>query len=82
MNHPILVAALAEDQRRPCSCGAVTQEPNDTCRECRAAEVSLHETAWSSRRTASRWPDAGIAKARLFGWVASLLQIINKGAES
>ena len=30
MNHPILVAALAEDRRRQCSCGAVTQEPNGT----------------------------------------------------
>ena len=55
MNHPILVAALAEDRRRQCSCGAVTQEPNGTCRGCRAAAVSRHETARSSRRTASRW---------------------------
>jgi hypothetical protein len=80
MNHPILVAALAEDRRRQCSCGAVTQEPNGTCRRCRA--VSRHETAQSSGRTASRWTPAGIANARLFAWVASLLQIIGKGAES
>ena len=39
MNHPILVAALAEDRRRQCSCGAVTQEPNGTCRGCRVAAV-------------------------------------------
>jgi hypothetical protein len=26
MNHAILVAALAEDRRRRCSCGAVTQK--------------------------------------------------------
>jgi hypothetical protein len=82
MNHLILVAALAEDRRRQCSCGAVTQEPNGTCRGCRAAAVSRHETARSSRRTASRWTHAGVAKARLFGWAASLLQIIGKGAES
>jgi hypothetical protein len=82
MNHPILVAALAEDRRRQCSCGAVTQEPNGTCRRCRAAAVSRHEAARSSCRTASRWTTAGIAKARLFAWVASLLQIIGKGAES
>src|SRR6266567_1092844 len=80
MNHPILVAALAEDRRRQCSCGAVTQEPNATCRGCRAVAVSRHETAWSSRHIASRWTTAGIAKARLFAWVASLLQIIGKGA--
>ena len=82
MNHPILVAALAEDRRRQCPCGAVTQEPNGMCRGCRAAAVSRHETARSSRLTASRWTPAGIAKTRLFAWVASLLQIIGKGAES
>ena len=63
MNHPILVAALAEDRRRQCSCGAVTQEPNGTCRRCRAAAVSRHDTARSSRRIASCWTPAGIAKA-------------------
>lgn len=82
MNHPILIAALAEDRRRQCSCGAVTQEPNVMCRGCRAATVSRHETARSSRRTASRWTPAGVAKAPLLAWVASLLQIIGKGAEN
>jgi hypothetical protein len=82
VNHPILVAALAEDRRRQCSCGAVMPEPNGTCRGCPAAAVSRHETARSSRRTASRWAHGEITKARVFVWVASLLQIIGKGAES
>jgi len=82
MNHPILVAALVEDRRRHCSCGVVTQEPNGRCRGCRAAAASRHETARSSRRSTSRWAPARVAKARLFAWVASLLQIIGKGAES
>ena len=82
MNHPVLVAALAEDRRRQCSCGAVTRELNGKCRGCRAAAVSRHETGRSSRRTASRWTPAQAAKARLLEWVASLLQIIGKGAES
>jgi hypothetical protein len=82
MNHPVLVAALAEDRHRQCSCGAVTQEPNGTCRGCRAASVSRYETARSSRRIASPWTHAGVVKARLFAWVASLLQVIGKGAES
>ena len=82
MNHPILVAALAEDRRRQCPCGAVTQQPYGLCRGCRAAAVSRHETARSSRRAAPSWTPAGIAKARLFARVASLLQIIGKGAES
>ena len=82
MNHPILVAALAEDLRRQCSCGSVTQKPNGTCCGCLAAAARRDETARSSRRAASPWTPAGIAKARLFAWVASLLQIIGKGAES
>ena len=82
MNHPILVAALAEDRRRQCSCGAVTHAPNGMCRGCRAAAVARHETVRSGRRATSRWTPAGIAKARLLAWVASLLQIIGKGAES
>jgi hypothetical protein len=82
MNHLILVAALAEDRRRQCSCGAVTREPNGTCRGCRAAAVSRDETPESRRRTASRRAPAGIAKARLFAWVPSLLQNIGKGAEN
>jgi hypothetical protein len=82
MNHPILGAALAEDRRRQCSCGAVTQEPNGMCVGCRAAAVSRHETVRSGSRTASHWTLVRVARARLFGWAASLLQIIGKGAES
>ena len=82
MNHPILVAALADDRCRQCSCGAVTQAPNGRCRGCQAAAVARHETAAPSRRAASRWTPPGIAKARLFAGVASLLQIFGKGAES
>ena len=82
MNHPNLVAALAGDRRRQCSCEVVTQEPNGICRRCRAAAIVRHETARSSRRAASRWAPAGTAKARLFAWVVSLIQIIGKGAES
>src|SRR5437660_297122 len=82
MNHPILVAALAKDRRRQCSCGAVTQKPIGMCHGCRAAAALRHEAALSSRRIASGRTPIGIAKARLFGWAASLLQIIGKGAES
>ena len=83
MNHPILVAALAEDRRRQCSCGAVTREPNGMCRGCRVAAVARHEAERPSRRAplrAGHLPES--PNARLFAWVASLLQIIGKGAES
>ena len=82
MNHPILIAALAEDRRRRCPCGAVAQQPYGLCRECQAVAVWRRETARTSRRATPNWTHAGTAKARLFARVASLLQIISKGAES
>ena len=82
MNHPILVAALVEDRRRQCPCRAVAQQPYGLCRECQAAAVWRRETARTSRRAAPNWTRAGTLKARLFARVASLLQIISKGAES
>ncbi len=82
MNHPILLAALAEDRSRQCSFGAVTPKPYGMCRGWQAAAVSRHETARSSPRAAPRWTHAGTAKARLFARVGSLRQIIGKGAES
>ena len=82
MNHPILVAALAEDRRRRCPCGAVAQQPYGLCRECQAVAAWRRETARTRRRAAPTWTHAGTVKARLFARVASLLQIISKGAES
>jgi hypothetical protein len=52
MNHPILVAALAEDRRRRCPCEAVSQHPYGLCRKCQAAAVWRCETTQSSRRAA------------------------------
>ena len=79
--HPILVAALAEDQHRRCPCGAVTQQPYRLCHGCRP------DSAWrcrtvrrppSRRSPSERTP---IPKARPFARVLSLLQSISKGAE-
>ena len=44
MNHPILIAALVEDRRRRCPCGAVAQQPYGLCRECQAAAIWRRET--------------------------------------
>ena len=82
MNHPILIAALVEDWRRRCPCGAVARQPCGLCRECRIAAIVRCETEQSSRRATPRLTHAGIGKARLFARVASLLQIISKGAEN
>jgi len=82
MNHPILLTALAEDRRRRCRCGAVTQQPYGLCRECQAGLVWRFETARTRRRAAPTWTRGGKVKVRLLARAASLLQIISKGAES
>jgi hypothetical protein len=82
MNYSILLAALAEDQRRRCLCGAVAQQDYGLCRECQTAAVWRRETTRTSRRAAASWTYVGTARARLFARATSLLQIISKGAES
>ena len=82
MSHPILVAALAEDRRRCCPCGAAAQQRYGLSRECRAVAVWRHETEQTRRHGALNWTHAGTLKVRLLARAASLLQIISKGAES
>jgi hypothetical protein len=82
MNHLILIAALVEDQRRLCSCGAVAQQPHSLCRECQAVTVWRRDTERTRRRGAPNWTRVRSLKTQLLAWVALLLQIIGKGAES
>jgi len=82
MSHPILIAALVKDRRRRCRCGAVAPQPYGLCRECQAVAVWRRGAERTRRRGAPNWTRAGTLKARLLARVASLLQIIGKGAES
>jgi hypothetical protein len=82
MNHPILIAALVEDRRRRCSCGMVAQQPYGLCHECQAVTGWRRHTERTRRRGDPNRTRAGSLKAWLLAWVASLLQIIGKGAES
>jgi hypothetical protein len=85
MNHLILVAALAEDRRRRRPCGTVAPQPYGLCRQCRQCQIVAvwrRETGRTRRRGVPNWTRAETLKARLFARVASLLQIISKGAES
>jgi hypothetical protein len=82
MNHPILIAALVGDRRRRCSWGVVAQQPYGLCCECQAVRVWRRDTERTRRSGAPNWTRAGGLKTRLLAWVASLLQIIGKGAES
>ena len=82
MSHPILVAALAEDRRPCCPCGAAAQQRYGLRRQCRAVAGWRRETQQARRHGALDWTCAGTRKARFLARVASLLQIISKGAES
>ena len=82
MSHPILIAALAEDRRRWCPCEAAAQQRYGLCRECRAVAVWRRETEQTRLHGAPNWTRARALKTRLLARVASLLQIISKGAES
>jgi hypothetical protein len=82
MNHPILIATLVEDQRRGCPCGAVAPQPYGLYRACQAAAVWHRETQRTRCHETANWTRLGNLKARLLTRVASLLQIIGKGAES
>ena len=52
--HPDLLAALADDRRRQCPCGAVTEQPHHLCRKCRARIVWRRKITPTSRRAARR----------------------------
>ncbi len=81
MNHPILIAALAEDRRRRCPCADVAQQPYGLCRGCQAVAVWRRETERTRRGGAANWTRARTRKAWLPARVAPLLQIISKGVE-
>jgi hypothetical protein len=82
MSHPILIAALAEDRRRWCPCGAIAELPCGLCRECRAAAASRRATARTTRRTGPYRARAEITRARLTALITSLLQIFSEGARN
>ena len=78
--NPILVTALAEDRRRRCPCGAVAQQRDGLCRECRAVAVWHQETSRTRRRAIPTC--ARSVKALLLARMASLLHLTSGKAES
>jgi hypothetical protein len=80
MHYLSLTAALAEDRRRQCPCGAVAGQPLGLCRKCHARMGWRRKTRQASRRAARRQV-AGHGTRILVG-VMSLLRTTSKGAES
>jgi hypothetical protein len=75
--HPILVAALAEDQHWRCPCGVATQQPHRQCGGCPRQCLEMQDHAFAPSRYS---PLVRLFRnARPFARVLSLLQIISKG---
>jgi hypothetical protein len=75
--HPILVAALNEDQHRRCRCGAITQLPYRLCHGCRRQRLVMQDPIAPSRRPPL---NTGLFRnAPPFAWVLSLLQSVSRG---
>lgn len=81
--HPNLIAALAEDRRKTCPCGAFTDQRHGPCRRCLGRMDWRRCTSRSSRSAVHR--GAG-RRARGPAWIfvvaMSMLRTISKGAKS
>jgi hypothetical protein len=84
MDHPRLIAALADDDRhRQCPCGAVAEPSERLCRKCDARMAWRRKTTRTSRRAARRLAAHQIHEGtRILASAMALLQVIGKGVES
>ena len=81
--HPDLIAALAEDHRKSCPCGAVNGQPGGLCRECLARTVWRRRISRPARHAVRRRSDRPArGRAWVFAVAASMLRTIGKGAKS
>ena len=81
--HPKLIAALVEDRRKSCLCGAVIGQPDHLCHQCRVRQAWRRHTSRSPRSAVRRPADRQTrAWAWAFAAATSMLRIISKGARS
>jgi hypothetical protein len=81
--HPTLIAGLVEDRRRSCSCGAVTAQSHQLCRNCRARMTWCRHMSRHSESIVQYLADQ---RPRAWTWTltaaTSTLRVIGKGARS
>jgi hypothetical protein len=78
--HPYLLAALADDRRHQCPCGAAAERSNGLCRKCQARVQWRRKTTRTSRRAARRLTTR---QARTGARALALaIRITRKGAET
>jgi hypothetical protein len=83
MDHPKLIAALADDHSPHCPCGAVADQPERLCRKCHAHMAWRRKTTRTSRRAARRLAAHQAHEGtRILASAMALLQAIGKGVES
>ena len=81
--HPYLLAALADERRRSCPCGAVTEHPYSLCRKCHARVLWRRKTTRTARRASRHLAHRQAREgARRFARAMSLLNTGNKGVEN
>jgi hypothetical protein len=81
--HPNLIAALVEDRRRSCRCGAVTSQPQQPCPKCLTHMIWRRHASQCSRRTAKNPANRrSRAWSRILATATSMLRIRVKGARS
>jgi hypothetical protein len=81
--HPTLIAALVDDRRSSCLCGAITNHPHRPCRKC-LARISWRRQPNQCPRREGR--HRANPQARAWPWtlatITPILRIIGKGASS
>jgi hypothetical protein len=81
--HPDLIAALAEDRRKSCPCGAVNGQPGGLCRKCLTRMAWRRHISQPTRhRARSRSDRQARGPAWIFAVAASMLRTIARGAKS
>lgn len=82
MNHPLIVMTMADDRRRFCPCGAVTEHPSGLCRKCHARMAWRRHNTRPRRRTVRR-RSGRLARdrARVLAMAASRFRPIGKEAD-
>ena len=74
--HPNLIAALVEDRRKSCRCGAVASQPQQACRKCLAHMIWRRHASRCSRSTAKHQANRrSRAWSRILATAASMLRI-------
>jgi hypothetical protein len=78
-----MIAALAEQRRHQCPCGAATEHSYSLCRKCHARMVWRRKTTRTGRRAARRLAARQAREgARILAQAMSLLHAVSKGVES